>query len=219
MGFIAANRLWLLAAVAALALAYVVLQLRGRRRYAARFTNLALLASVAPKRPGWRRHVPAVLLLASLVAMVVSLARPTRDERVPRERATVLLAIDVSISMDATDVAPSRLDAARAAATSFAERLPERVNLGLVSFAGTAAGRETPTQGFAVSQPSSRSACCNVAPTTRTTFRIVFGWRPLRDRAATRALTSARLIVASFRRPQPVTRSPSMPRWVRAIDR
>ena len=145
MGFIAANRLWLLAAVAALALAYVVLQLRGRRRYAARFTNLALLASVAPKRPGWRRHVPAVLLLASLVAMVVSLARPTRDERVPRERATVLLAIDVSISMDATDVAPSRLDAARAAATSFAERLPERVNLGLVSFAGTAAVRVPPT--------------------------------------------------------------------------
>jgi Ca-activated chloride channel family protein len=77
--------------------------------------------------------------------MVVSLARPTRDERVPRERATVLLAIDVSISMDATDVAPSRLEAAQAAATTFARRLPPRINLGLVSFAGSATVRVAPT--------------------------------------------------------------------------
>jgi Ca-activated chloride channel family protein len=89
--------------------------------------------------------VPAALLLLSLAAMVVSLARPTRDERVPRERATVLLAIDVSISMDATDVAPSRLAAAQAAATTFARRLPERINLGLVSFAGSATVRVAPT--------------------------------------------------------------------------
>ena len=145
MGFLAADRLWLLVLVGAVAAAYVWQSVRGARRHAVRFTNLELLASVAPRRPGWRRHLPAALLVLSLAAMVVSLARPTRDERVPRERATVLLAIDVSISMDATDVAPSRLEAAQAAATTFAERLPERINLGLVSFAGAATVRVAPT--------------------------------------------------------------------------
>jgi Ca-activated chloride channel family protein len=145
MGFLAANRLWLLLLVGAVAAGYVWQSVRGARRHAVRFTNLDLLASVAPRRPGWRRHLPAALLVLSLVAMVVSLARPTRDERVPRERATVLLAIDVSISMDATDVAPSRLKAAQAAATTFARRLPPRINLGLVSFAGSATVRVPPT--------------------------------------------------------------------------
>jgi Ca-activated chloride channel family protein len=145
MGFVAANRLWLLVLVAAVAAAYVWQSVRGARRHAVRFTNLELLASVAPHRPGWRRHLPAALLVLALAAMVVSLARPTREERVPRERATVLLAIDVSISMDATDVAPSRLKAAQAAATTFARRLPPRINLGLVSFAGSATVRVPPT--------------------------------------------------------------------------
>ena len=145
MDFLAADRLWLLLLVAAVAAAYGWQAVRGARRHAVRFTNLDLLASVAPKRPGWRRHLPAALLVLSLAAMVVSLARPTRDERVPRERATVLLAIDVSISMDATDVPPSRLEAAQAAATTFARRLPPRINLGLVSFAGSATVRVAPT--------------------------------------------------------------------------
>ncbi|MBW3548025.1 MAG: VWA domain-containing protein [Actinobacteria bacterium] len=138
MSFLAGHRLLLLVVVAALGAAYVVLQVRGRRRYAVRFTNLALLESVAPERPGWRRHVPAALLLAALAGMVVSLARPVRDELVPRERATVVMAIDVSISMQATDVSPSRFVAAKEAAVSFAERLPQPINLGLVAFAGTA---------------------------------------------------------------------------------
>jgi Ca-activated chloride channel family protein len=145
MSFLSPDRLFLLVGVGVLALAYVVMAVRGHRRHAVRFTNLALLASVAPRRPGWRRHLPAALLVLSLAAMVVALARPTRDERVPRERATVLLAIDVSISMDATDVAPTRLAAAQAAATTFADRLPERINLGLVSFAGSATVRVPPT--------------------------------------------------------------------------
>lgn len=149
MKLLAADRLWLLAAVVAVIAAYVVVQVVGRRRYAVRFTNLALLGSVAPKRPGWRRHVPAALLLLSLLAMVVSLARPAHEEQVPRERATIIMAVDVSISMDATDVLPSRLEAARAAARSFAEDLPEPINLGLVAFAGTATVLVPPTTDHA----------------------------------------------------------------------
>ncbi|MDP9019703.1 MAG: VWA domain-containing protein [Actinomycetota bacterium] len=145
MSFLAGHRLLLLGVVVALGAAYVVLQVRGHRRYAVRFTNLALLESVAPERPGWRRHVPAALLLAALTGMVVSLARPVRDELVPRERATVVMAIDVSISMQATDVGPSRFAAAKAAAVSFAERLPQPINLGLVAFAGTARVLVPPT--------------------------------------------------------------------------
>lgn len=145
MSFLAADRLLLLLVVAAVGAAYVVVQVRGRQRYAVRFTNLALLGSVAPRRPGWRRHVPAALLLLSLAGMVLSLARPARAELVPRERATIMMAIDVSISMDATDVRPSRLASARAAATSFARLLPEPINLGLVAFAGSARVLVPPT--------------------------------------------------------------------------
>lgn len=145
MSFLAPDRLLLGLAVAALAAAYVVVQVAGRRRYAVRFTNLALLESVAPRRPGWRRHVPAALLVAALAGMVLALARPSRAELVPRERATIIMAIDVSISMDATDVRPSRLASAKQAATSFAELLPEPINLGLVAFAGSARVLVSPT--------------------------------------------------------------------------
>ncbi|MDP9006589.1 MAG: VWA domain-containing protein, partial [Actinomycetota bacterium] len=126
MTFLAPERLALSIAVAALAAAYVVVQVRGRRRYALRFTNLALLGSVAPASPGWRRHLPAALLLVALLGLVAALAHPARAELVPRERATIVMAIDVSISMDATDVRPSRLASAKQAAISFAELLPER---------------------------------------------------------------------------------------------
>jgi Ca-activated chloride channel homolog len=131
------QRLWLLLAVVALAVAYVVMQ-RRRSRYAVRFTNLKLLDRVAPKRPQWRRHVPAGLFLAMLGLLVVGFARPTDEVQVPRERATVLVAVDVSRSMLADDVAPDRLSAAKAAAKEFVSNLPEEFNVGLVGFAGSA---------------------------------------------------------------------------------
>lgn len=133
MTLMAGQWLWLLSGVAAVVALYVALQAR-RRRYAVRFANLPLLASVAPRRPGWRRHLPAGLLALSLAALSIAMARPARVERVPREEATVMLAIDTSASMAATDVSPTRLDAARSAATSFVDELPARLRIGIVTF-------------------------------------------------------------------------------------
>jgi Ca-activated chloride channel family protein len=134
--YLAPNRFWLLLGVAALAGVYIVMQTR-RRTYAVRFTNLDLLQSVAPKSPGWRRHIPALILLMALSALVVAVARPAREERVPRERATVIMAIDTSLSMMAEDVDPNRLVAAQRAAKTFLDILPPKINVGLVSFNGT----------------------------------------------------------------------------------
>jgi Ca-activated chloride channel homolog len=142
--FTAPARLALLAVVAGLALAYVVAQ-RRRPRYALRFTNLDLLDVVAPNRPGLRRHLPAMVLLASATAMVLALAHPVRPVLVSRATGAVMVAVDVSPSMMATDVEPSRLAAARKAVTRFADLLPEQIHLGLVSFAGTAVVAVAPT--------------------------------------------------------------------------
>ncbi|HYD11085.1 MAG TPA: VWA domain-containing protein [Acidimicrobiales bacterium] len=142
--FLAGERLWLLVLVAAAAAAYVVLQLR-RRHHAVRFTNLALLDSVAPRRPGWRRHLVAVVALLGLAAMVVGLARPARDEDVPRDEAVVMLAIDVSRSMTAEDVSPNRLVSAQDAAREFIDSVPDGFRVGLVAFDEVARTLATPT--------------------------------------------------------------------------
>jgi Ca-activated chloride channel family protein len=136
--------LLLLVLVGMLVAGYVLLLAR-RRRDTVRFTALALLDKIAPERPGWPKHIPTAVLLTALVFLVVGLAGPTAEAKVPRNRATIVMVIDVSLSMMAKDVEPSRLVAAQAAAKSFAAELPPTINLGLVSFAGTAAVLVAPT--------------------------------------------------------------------------
>ena len=133
MNFLAPGRLALLVVVLALVGLYLWIQLR-RRHAAVRYTNLSLLAEVAPPNPGWRRHVPAAAVALALGALVVAIAEPVQQVRVPKEAATVMMVIDVSASMDATDVSPSRLEAATAAAKTFVGDLPPQVRVGLVSF-------------------------------------------------------------------------------------
>ncbi|WP_328996666.1 VWA domain-containing protein [Kribbella sp. NBC_01245] len=136
--------LWLLLVAVALVIAYVIAQKR-RSQYAVRFATLPMLAKVTPKRPGWRRHAPAFAFLAAIIVLTIAIARPVADVRVPRERATVIVALDVSNSMAATDVEPNRFEVAKQAATEFVENLPEQFNVGLVSFARTATVVTPPT--------------------------------------------------------------------------
>lgn len=136
--------LWGLLLVPAALAAYLLAQ-RRRTRYAVRFTNLDLLANVVTRSPGWRRHVPPMLYLLSLAALLVGLARPQAVTLVPKEQATVMLVMDVSGSMNATDVQPTRLLAAEQAAIVFLHELPARFRVGVVSFSGTAQMIARPT--------------------------------------------------------------------------
>jgi Ca-activated chloride channel family protein len=143
--FLIGWRLWLLVGVAAMALGWVAV-MRRRERDVVRFTNVALLDVVAPQRPDWRRHVPPILFLLALTALIVGFARPVRATQEPDERATIVLAIDTSMSMEATDVDPNRLEVARAAAEDFVAQLPDEINLGLVTFNGVATVAVAPTK-------------------------------------------------------------------------
>jgi Ca-activated chloride channel family protein len=135
--------LFLLVVLAVVGL-YVVVQM-GRQKRMLRFANMELLESIAPKRSSRWRHLPAILLVASMLLFTVAMAGPTNDVRIPRNRAVVMLVIDVSQSMRATDVAPSRLVAAQEAAKQFADELTPGINLGLISYAGTATVLVAPT--------------------------------------------------------------------------
>ncbi|EHB50575.1 UPF0353 protein [Mycolicibacterium rhodesiae JS60] len=123
---------------------YVIVQ-AARQKRILRFANMELLESVAPKRPTRWRHLSAILLIASLVLLTIAMAGPTHDVRIPRNRAVVMLTIDVSQSMRATDVEPSRLAAAQEAAKQFADQLTPGINLGLIAYAGTATVLVSPT--------------------------------------------------------------------------
>ena len=137
MTFLSGWRLILLLAPAALLVAYVVVQ-RRRHSQLLRFTSVDLLDSVAPKRSGWQRHVPAAALLAALVVLTLAFAQPAMALRTAKERATILLTLDTSGSMSATDVAPSRLEAMKEQATTFVKNLPEGIQIGLVTYSGSA---------------------------------------------------------------------------------
>jgi Ca-activated chloride channel family protein len=141
---------WLLALVpvAILAGVYVWAQF-ARKRIAVRFANASLLAKLVPRVPGWRRHLPAGLLVMALAVLVGGMTRPAVDVEEPQERATIILAMDVSLSMMAEDVPPNRIDAAKAAAADFVSELPEEYNVGLVSFAGYASVVVPPTKNRA----------------------------------------------------------------------
>jgi Ca-activated chloride channel family protein len=130
--------------VAGLVLLYLGMQ-RARRRRLQRFANTEMLESVAPKRPSRFRHVSTILLMLSLVMFTIAMAGPTHDVRIPRNRAVVMLVIDVSQSMRATDVAPSRMAAAQEAAKQFVDQMTPGINLGLISYAGTATVLVSPT--------------------------------------------------------------------------
>ena len=130
--------------VAAIVALYIMVLL-ARRRRVLRFANMELLESVAPQRPTRLRHLPAVLLVISLVLFTIAMAGPTHDVRIPRNRAVVMLVIDVSQSMRATDVEPNRMVAAQQAAKQFADELTAGINLGLVAYGGTASVLVSPT--------------------------------------------------------------------------
>lgn len=144
LAFLAPDRLLILLVIPALILAYIFASLRKNRR-GMRFTNTSMLDVVVPKQSQWRRHLAVALSLLSLITLTAAFARPKTQVDVPRERATVVLVIDASQSMQATDVKPTRLDAAKQAAIDFVNKLPEKYNVSVVSMAGASAVLVPPT--------------------------------------------------------------------------
>jgi Ca-activated chloride channel family protein len=141
------------------AVGYWLMQ-RRRAAYALRYSNLAVLSAVAGRRSSWKRHVPAALMLAALTALCVAFARPTVTVKTPDERASVVLVVDVSGSMRATDVKPSRLAAAKNAMRTFLDRAPDSLRVGVVAFSdepqvvvSPTADREALTQGIELLGP------------------------------------------------------------------
>jgi Ca-activated chloride channel family protein len=134
-----------LLALPLLAILYAVEQ-RNRRAAAAAFAAPAVEPSVAPERPGWRRHAPMLAAGIALTVLVLAAAKPQRTVAVPVERASIVLATDASGSMTATDLNPSRLGAAKRAAQRFVDQVPARVNIGVLAFNGTPRVLRSPTR-------------------------------------------------------------------------
>jgi Ca-activated chloride channel family protein len=142
--FLNPERLWWLLLIPLLVAAYIYLT-RRKNRSGMRFTNTAILGAVVPVQSQWRRHLAVALSLLSLVALTIAWSRPSGVDRVPRERATIVLVLDISQSMAATDVKPNRLDAAKDEAKQFVASLPPQYNVALVSLSGNPAARMPPT--------------------------------------------------------------------------
>ncbi len=144
MKFIWPHLLWLLLALPLLVLLYAWI-LKRKRRSTVRLASIQVARMALGRGPGWRRHVPPVLLLLAMAALLLAIARPTATITLPLAERTIMLAMDVSGSMRAEDVKPNRLVASQAAAKAFVENLPREVKVGVVSFAGTAAVVQAPT--------------------------------------------------------------------------
>ncbi len=142
--FLNPDRLWMLLLVPVL-IAIYVFALRRKNRTGMRFTNTSVLGKVVPKQSQWRRHLAVAMSLLSLITLVLAWARPNGVEKVPRERATIVLVVDVSRSMAATDVSPTRLEAAQQLSIDFLDQLPEQYNVSVVSMSGNPATRLGPT--------------------------------------------------------------------------
>jgi Ca-activated chloride channel homolog len=120
---------------------------RRRKKFAVRYASLMLVKDAMGKGPGFRRHVPAILFLLGVTVGILALARPLATISLPSTRGTVILAIDISGSMRATDISPSRLEAAKEAAREFVAKQPPRVRIGVVAFSGTSDLVQAPTTG------------------------------------------------------------------------
>jgi Ca-activated chloride channel family protein len=144
MNFLSPEFLWLLIAVPVIAGFYLLL-LKKRKQAALRYANLEIVKAAIGRGLWWRRHVPPAILLAALGAMLFATARPTAVITLPTQHETVILAMDVSGSMRANDVEPSRIEAAQAAARAFIAQQPRSTRIGVVAFAGSAALVQPPT--------------------------------------------------------------------------
>jgi Ca-activated chloride channel family protein len=145
MSFLWIDLLWVMLLVPVLIAAYILLQ-RRRQKYALRYASLSLVKEALGRGPGIRRHIPPILFLFGVVAMIMALARPVATVVLPSQEGTIILTIDVSGSMRAEDMKPSRLEAAKAAARTFVEKQPKHVRIGVVSFSESAAIVHPPTQ-------------------------------------------------------------------------
>jgi len=145
LSFLWPDLLWLLVLVPLLVLTYVWL-LRRRKKLAVTYASLSLVREAMGKSPPWRRHLPPVLFLGALALMLLAAARPVATVMLPSQQDTIILAMDISGSMRAKDVEPTRLVAAQNAARAFIKELPRHTRVGIVAFAGTASVVQQPTQ-------------------------------------------------------------------------
>jgi Ca-activated chloride channel family protein len=144
MTFLWADALWLLLLIPILMVAYILLQ-RRRQKYALRYASLSVVKEALGRGPGIRRHIPPLFFLLGLLGMILAMARPAATVLLPSKQGTVILAIDVSGSMQAQDMKPTRLEAAKAAARVFVEKEPKDVRIGIVAFSDNAAVVQAPT--------------------------------------------------------------------------
>lgn len=144
MTFLAPTMLYLLLVIPILLLAYILAQ-RRRQKYALRYASLSLVKEAMGRGPGIRRHIPPLLFIIGLTAMIVALARPFAYIVTMTQQGTVILTIDVSGSMRATDLQPNRIEAAKEAARIFVSKQPDTVRIGVVSFSGSATIVQPPT--------------------------------------------------------------------------